>query len=209
VTNVNPLNAANNCSIGPPLVGMEMKIVNPNSESVGEIAIKGPNVMLGYYEDKEETIKVLRDGWLYTGDIGYIDNKGYFYIKGRQKNVIVTEAGKNIYPEEIEEELMKSPMIQEVVVMSKRNERTGREEVHAVIYPNLEYNSFYEGKDGQIAANIALEEVGKIIKDEVKSLTNNLATYKRVRSISLQLKEFEKTTTKKIKRHITNEKKKN
>lgn len=209
VTNVNPLNAANNCSIGPPLVGMEMKIVNPNSEGVGEIAIKGPNVMLGYYEDKEETIKVLRDGWLYTGDIGYIDNKGYFYIKGRQKNVIVTEAGKNIYPEEIEEELMKSPMIQEVVVMSKRNERTGREEVHAVIYPNLEYNSFYEGKDGQIAANIALEEVGKIIKDEVKSLTNNLATYKRVRSISLQLKEFEKTTTKKIKRHITNEKKKN
>ncbi len=209
VTNVNPLNAANNLSIGPPLAGMEMKIVNPNSESVGEIAIKGPNVMPGYYEDEEETIKVLRDGWLYTGDIGYIDNKGYFYIKGRQKNVIVTEAGKNIYPEEIEEELMRSSMIQEVVVMSKRNERTGREEVHAVIYPNLEHNSFYLGKDGKTAANIALDEIAKIVKDEVKTLTNNLASYKRVKSISLKLKEFDKTTTNKIMRHMTNENKKN
>ncbi len=202
VTNVNPLEKPKNRSIGPAMPGIEMKINNPNPEGVGEIIVRGPNVMIGYYEDEEETKKVLKDGWLYTGDLGAIDSDGYFYVRGRQKNVIVTEAGKNIYPEEIEGELLKSPYIQEVVVMSKRNERTGREEVHAVIYPDLEKIPFYEGKDGKAIADVAMDEVAKIVRDEVKKLTDNLASYKRVKSVTLQLKEFEKTTTKKIKRHV-------
>ncbi|NIA23299.1 MAG: AMP-binding protein [Proteobacteria bacterium] len=208
VTNVNPLDNPKNRSIGPALPGMEMKINNPNSDGLGEILVKGPNVMMGYYEDETKTEKILKDGWLYTGDMGYIDSDGYFYIKGRQKNIIVTEAGKNIYPEEIENELMKSPYIKEVVVMSKINERTGREEVHAVIHPDLEQIPFYEGKEGKEVANEAIDEIGKIIKDEVKKLTDNLASYKNVKSVSLQLKEFEKTTTKKIKRHVFNKNKK-
>jgi len=202
VTNVNPLDNPKNRSIGPALPGIEMKINNPNSDGVGEILVKGPNVMMGYYEDENETAKILKDGWLYTGDIGFVDDDGYFYIKGRQKNVIVTEAGKNVYPEEIENELLKSPFIKEVVVMSKINERTGREEVHAVIHPDLEQIPFYAGKDGKEIANDAMDEIGKIIREEVKKLTNNLATYKKVKTVSLQLKEFEKTTTKKIKRYV-------
>ena len=82
--------------------GMEVKVVNKGSDGVGEIVFKGPSVMLGYYNNKEATEEVLRGGWFYTGDLGYVDNDGYIYITGRLKNVIITQNGKNVYPEELE-----------------------------------------------------------------------------------------------------------
>ena len=206
IANLNTMEEGNITSVGKPIVGIEEKIVRPNEEGVGEICIKGPIVMKGYYKDEEMTNKVLKDGWFYTGDMGYFDDKGYLYIVGREKNVIVTEAGKNIYPEEIEYELLKSPYIKEVVVKGYRNEKTGREEVQAIVYPDIEKISFYEGKKGAEITGDTLEAMKKLIKDEVSRLTNNLASYKRVKSVQLRLEEFEKTTSKKIKRYVVNKK---
>lgn len=206
IANLNTMEEGNISSVGQPIVGIEEKIVGANQEGVGEICIKGPIVMKGYYNDEEMTNRVLKDGWFYTGDMGYFDKKGYLYIVGRQKNVIVTEAGKNIYPEEIEYELLKSPYIKEVVVTGYKNEKTGREEVKAIVYPNIENIEFYEGNKGKEITGETLKEINKIIKEEVTRLTNNLASYKRVKSIQLRLEEFEKTTSRKIKRYIVNKK---
>ncbi|NIA23298.1 MAG: AMP-binding protein [Proteobacteria bacterium] len=206
IANLNTMEEGNITSVGKPIVGIEEKIVRANQEGIGEICIKGPLVMKGYYEDEERTDRVLKDGWFYTGDIGYFDRKGYLYIVGRQKNVIVTEAGKNIYPEEIEYELLKSPYIKEVVVKGYKNEKTGREEVKAIVYPNIENISFYEGFKGKEITGEIMKEINKIIKGEVMRLTNNLASYKKVKSVQLRLEEFEKTTSRKIKRYIVNRK---
>jgi long-chain acyl-CoA synthetase len=168
--------------------------------------IKGPIVMQGYYQDKELTDQVIKDGWFYSGDMGYIDKDGFVYIIGRQKNIIVTEAGKNIYPEEIEYELLKSPYIKEVVIKGNKNIKTGREEVHAIIYPDIDRILFYEGKKGEEITQDTLNAIQKTVRYEVTNLTNNLASYKRVKTISLRLEEFEKTTSRKIKRHILKDK---
>ena len=99
--------------------GVEIKINNPNEQGVGEIIAKGPNVMLGYYENEEETNKVLKDGWFYTGDLAYIDKDGFIFITGRQKNVIVLKNGKNIYPEELEALIGNMSYVKECMVYGK------------------------------------------------------------------------------------------
>ena len=106
-------------SVGKPMPNVDMKIANPNEKGIGEIVAKGPNIMLGYYEMDEETNKVLKDGWFYTGDLGYIDKEGYIFITGRQKNVIVLKNGKNIYPEEIEQLISNLPYVEENMVYEK------------------------------------------------------------------------------------------
>lgn len=206
IANLNLMNEYKFDSIGTPIVGVMEKIVNPNELGIGEICIKGPIVMQGYYQDKELTDQVIKDGWFYSGDMGYIDKDGFVYIIGRQKNIIVTEAGKNIYPEEIEYELLKSPYIKEVVIKGNKNIKTGREEVHAIIYPDIDRILFYEGKKGEEITQDTLNAIQKTVRYEVTNLTNNLASYKRVKTISLRLEEFEKTTSRKIKRHILKDK---
>ena len=100
---------------------------------------KGPNIMKGYYKNEEATREVLtEDGWLLTGDLGYIDKEGYVYITGRKKSVIVTKGGKNIYPEEIEEKLLESPFIEEVLVIMGVHPKSGDEELQAIVFPNYE-----------------------------------------------------------------------
>ncbi|MCI0530895.1 MAG: AMP-binding protein, partial [candidate division Zixibacteria bacterium] len=136
VLTVNPENGYRYSSIGKPLRGVELKIGEPGPHGIGEILAKGDMVMSGYYRNPAETAKVLKDGWLHTGDAGWRDEQGYFYISGRIKNVIVTPNGKNIYPEEIETELVKSPFIAEALVLGKHT--SGGEEVHAVIVPDYE-----------------------------------------------------------------------
>ena len=183
-------------TVGPILPGMEIKILDPNEEGVGEILVRGPNVMRGYYKNPARTAEVLdAEGWFHTGDLGMLDEQGYIYIKGRRKNVIVLESGKNVYPEEIEWELSHIPYIEEILV--KRGQRQGKEVVQAYIYPNWERLGTEDPKE-------ALE----LIWEEIKRVSAGLAVYKRIRGkedIILVDKPFAKTSTMDIKRYLYQE----
>lgn len=186
-------------SIGLPIPDVEIRLENPNEEGVGELVAKGPNVMAGYYKNPQATGLAINDGWLFTGDLAKKDKHGFYYIAGRSKNLIVSAAGKNIYPEEVEAHLLKSPYIAEVMVLGVLNPQTKREEVEAVIHPNS------EALDAHAKAhNLALmpEEIERIIGAEVRKQCLELAEYKRVKRFHLRFEDFPKTGTKKIKRYL-------
>jgi len=183
-------------SVGKPLSGTEIKIVPQNSEDkTGEILIRGPQVMKGYYKNPQATDKAFSENWFHTGDIGYIDEDGYLYITGRLKNVIVTDGGKKIHPEEVEEVLSKSPYIQEICVLGRKvadGIKAGTEEVFAIVVPDLERIK----KDG-----LALkEDVQSFIKEEIHKHCKLLAPYKKITNFLISEKELPKTSTQKIKR---------
>ncbi|MDR1953701.1 MAG: AMP-binding protein, partial [Clostridiales Family XIII bacterium] len=180
---------------GLPMGDTEVKIVDPDVDGIGEIIYKGASVMIGYYDDPEETAKVLKDGWLYSGDYGYIDSDGFLYVTGRKKNVIVTKNGKNIFPEEVEYYLMKSPYIEEVIVWGKDEEKAGDTVICADIFPDFAMIRETHG-------NIGEAEVRKLLDAEIDIANEKMPPYKRVKRFSLRDTEFEKTTTKKIKRHV-------
>jgi len=178
---------------GLPLKGTEVRIEDPDEDGIGEIVFRGPSVMLGYYDDPEETAKVLRDGWLYSGDYGYIDEDGFVYVTGRKKNVIVTKNGKNIFPEEVEYYLLKSPLIEEVVVWGK-DEENGDTVLCADIFPDHAYlKENFAGADA--------EGIRRLLDKEVDVANAQMPSYKRVKRFDVREAEFEKTTTQKIKRH--------
>lgn len=186
-------------SCGLPIPNVEYKIENPNDEGVGEIIVKGPNVMLGYYEDEEKTKQTIIDGWFHTGDLGKIDENGYLYITGRCKSVIVTKNGKNIYPEEVEYYLNDNPLISEALVLGIQKENDDETYINAQIYPNIE--AITEHLKGSVPTK---EEIWKIISDVVSNVNNKLPNYKHIKSFGIRDKEFEKTTTQKIKRYGDN-----
>ena len=188
-----------NDSAGLPIPNVEYKIKNPNEEGVGEIIVKGPNVMLGYYNMPEETEKVLKEGWFYTGDLGKIDENGFLYITGRCKSVIVTKNGKNIYPEELESYLSESPLISEALVLGVQKENNDETYVNAQIFPNVE--AITEYLKGAVPTK---EEIKKIISDVVSSVNKKIPNYKHIKNFIIRDKEFEKTTTQKIKRYGDN-----
>jgi len=181
-------------SVGLPMPGTEVKIIDEDENGVGEIICKGDSVMIGYYNNPEETAKVLVDGWLHTGDYGYFDREGFLYIAGRKKNVIVTKNGKNIFPEEVEFYLNKSDYIKEVVVWGVDDEKSGDTVVQAEIFPD--YEAVLE-KFGKISD----EELRRILKKEIDEINEHMPLYKRVKRFEIREEEFEKTTTKKIKRY--------
>jgi long-chain acyl-CoA synthetase len=199
VISVNPSGSAKNDSAGPPLPGVEVKISEPDETGIGEIAVHGPNVMLGYYKNKKATDEVLKDGWLYTGDLGHLDKDGYLHITGRMKSIIVTQTGKNIYPEEIEEKLIKSQWINEVLIVPRIDPETKKEEICAIIHPNYELL-----EEDSIAKGITLAEqdVQLVFKDEVTKCNEGLPAYKKITRFEIREEEFPKTTTNKIKRHL-------
>ena len=199
VLTINTIKNPDHASVGAPIACVELKIMDPDANGIGEIAAKGPNVMLGYYKNPTATEAIMKDGWLLTGDLGYIDKRGCLFITGRAKNLIVSAAGKNIYPEEIEAQLLNSPYIAEVLVIGEKNPQTEREEVHAMIYPNYETFDEYAVKH-KITLDTA--QIEKILKEEVKHQCSHLADYKRVKHFSLREEEFPKTTTRKIKRYL-------
>jgi len=182
-----------NNAAGLPLPNVQVKIHDPNEEGIGEIIAKGPNIMLGYYENEELTRETIVNGWFHTGDLGYIDEDGFLYITGRKKNVIVTKNGKNIYPEEIEALLNRSPYIAESMVYGRENEVEGDIEVAAEIYPDME-----KIKETLGTENPTEEQVYKLIEEEVYKVNKMLVLYKYVRHIEIRETEFEKTTSKKI-----------
>jgi len=184
-------------SIGQPLPGVEVKVVGAGSDGIGEIVVKGDNVMLGYFENRLATDRVLKDGWLYTGDLGKVDKDDFYTITGRKKNVIVTKNGKNIFPEEVEAYLNKSAFILESMVWGKEEENSEETLVCAQIVPDYEAI-----KEKFKLETVSREEAGKIIGNEVKLVNRNMPLYKRIRHFTIRENEFEKTTTRKIKRYL-------
>lgn len=180
---------------GLPLPNLQVEIDNPDEDGIGEIKCKGSSVMLGYYEDPEATAEVIKDGWFYTGDSGFIDEDGFVHITGRKKNVIITGNGKNVFPEEIETLLNRSMYIKESLVYGK-GQSDGDTVICAKIVPDK------EKIEEDIKNGTAPEStVDKVIEAEVKTVNKSMVIYKHVKEFSLQDEEFVKTTTKKIKRH--------
>ena len=186
-------------SCGLPIPNVEYKIESPNDEGVGEIIVKGPNVMLGYYEDEEKTKQTIIDGWFHTGDLGRIDENGYLYITGRCKSVIVTKNGKNIYPEEVEYYLNDNPLISESLVLGIQKENDDETYINAQIYPDIQ--AITEYLKGSVPTK---EEIWKIVSDVVANVNKKLPNYKHIKNFGIRDEEFEKTTTKKIKRYGNN-----
>jgi len=184
-------------TVGRLLPEVQVRIDAANEEGVGEILVKGPNVMQGYYKKPRETAEVLEDGWYRTGDLGRLDADSYLSICGRLKNLIVTPNGKNVYPEEVENELLKSRFIAEVMVYGHKVGPMA-EEVHALIYPSQEELDAHALKHGK--KSMTLADVERLIRDEVLAAGRPAPDYKRVKRFTLREDEFPKTTTRKIKR---------
>lgn len=205
LTECSPLVAGNtdfykrNDSAGLPIPNVTYKIDNPNDEGVGEIIVQGPNIMLGYYKDNDATNKAIIDGWFHTGDLGKIDENGYLYITGRCKSVIVTKNGKNIYPEELEYYLNDSPLISEALVLGIHKDNDDETYINAQIFPNME--AIKESFKGSLPTK---DEIKKIISDVISSINKNLPNYKHIKEFDIRDKEFDKTTTQKIKRYGDN-----
>lgn len=201
LTECSPLVAGNNDffykadSVGLPIPNVEYKINNPDKDGTGEIIVKGPNVMLGYYNDPESTDNVFKKGWFYTGDLGYIDEDGFLYITGRCKSVIVTQNGKNIYPEEIEYYLNESPLVEECIVIGVNYENDRETYVNAKILPNKDGFKELLNKN-----KISDEEIHTEIKKLISEVNKKLPNYKHIKNFKIVSEPFEKTTTQKIKR---------
>lgn len=182
---------------GYPMPSVEVKINQPNENGIGEIIVKGENVMLGYYGDSEATDEVLKDGWFYTGDLGFIDEDGFVHITGRKKYVIVTKNGKNIYPEEIETLLNESPYIKESMIYGKKDPKDNDVVISAAIVPD--FDKIQNDHEGKL---LTKDEIYKLIHNEIKQVNKKLVTYKYIRNFNIRENEFAKTTTKKIKRYL-------
>ncbi len=198
LTETSPVLAAENVkyyktgSTGLPMPGVELQIDNPNEQGIGEIKAKGPNVMLGYYENEEETNKVLKDGWFYTGDLGYMDKDGFLYITGRKKNVIVLKNGKNVYPEELEVLIGNLPYVKENMAFGKEKDDD------LVVSAKIVYNQDYM-KDNY--PDKTQEDIEKIIWEDIKEINKTMPNYKHIKNIIVTDQEMIKTTTAKIKRY--------
>ena len=181
-------------SVGKALKGVEGKIVDPQPQEegppVGEVALRGPVVMKGYWNRPDATAAVLRDGWFLTGDLGYFDSRGHLFLTGRKKEVIVLSNGKNVYPEEIEAHYLKSPFIKEIAVMGLEGKPgEGGDRLHAVIVPN-----FDELRQRKIV------NAKEVIRFDIESLSPQIASTKRIGSYEIWQEDLPRTTTRKIKR---------
>ncbi len=182
-------------SVGKPVNCAEFKIDNPNENGEGEILIKSDTLMLGYYKDKEKTDEVVVDGWFHSGDIGYIDQKQNVFVTGRCKNVIVTKNGKNIYPEELELLIGNLAEVKECVVVGKESTMKDDLVITAMIFPNYQYISKKYSVDSS-----ENEKIQEMLMEKIKEINEKLPSYKRVKKVEVKQKEFDKTTTMKIKR---------
>lgn len=197
---VNPPDSPRVGTVGLPLDGVELQILDPDATGVGEIIARGENVMQGYYNNPEETAKVLVDGWYHTGDLGRFDEKGYLVISGRKKSLIVNREGKNIYPEEVERQVLQSRFVLECLAMGYQdiNENTG-EKIGLIVVPDQE---MFDAMEDQQKERFTEQQIEKLVQDDVRLQLNALSDYKRPRKIEIRFEEFEKTTTSKIKRYL-------
>ncbi len=181
-------------SVGKPLPGVEIRINSASPQEEGEILVKGPGVMKGYYLNPRLTSEVVRGGWLYTGDLGFIDKKGFLYITGRLKNLIVLSSGKKIHPEEIEGLLLEHPLIKEACVM--KDPLSFKERILALIVPD---EKSIEEK------GLSSADFRRLIEDWVAKINGRIAEYKRIHSFKILHRELPKTSTQKLKRTFIRE----
>ena len=198
---LNPDTAPKAASVGRKFPTFGIKIEDINEEGIGEICLRGGNVMLGYYEMPEATAEVIKDGWFYTGDLGYLDDEGYLYITGRKKNVIITKNGKNVYPEELEYYLSNVPFIEESMVFGE-DTSDGRDTsiVAAVKLDDYEVEELF-GK------GITDKELEDKVWEEVDKINANAPFFKKIKKVIIRKEEFEKNTSKKIKRFVESNRK--
>ena len=176
-------------SVGRALPHSEIQISEPDSAGIGEVLIKGPHIMQGYWKNEAATLEVLSNGWLHSGDLGYLDSDGYLHITGRKKDVIVLSSGKNIYPEEIEHAYeTRCPYIKEMCVIGVEGEQN-QETLHAIVVPDFDYL-----KARQVV------NVADMIRYQLENLSQTLPSYKRVRSLDIRQDPLPRTPTRKIKR---------
>ena len=180
-------------SIGLVLENLECKIDNPDKDGIGEITVKGPSVMLGYYNNEKATKEVLKDGWFSTGDYGYIDKDGFLYITGRKKDVIVLRNGENVYPQEIETLINKIPYVKESIVYQRGQSKTDTMLCAKIVYDEEIIKETFGEKTE--------EEYKEEIWKEIKEINKNLPLFKHIKKIEITTKELEKTTTQKVKRY--------
>ncbi|MBN1163839.1 MAG: AMP-binding protein, partial [Candidatus Krumholzibacteriota bacterium] len=197
VVAVNPLAGRRAGTVGPALPGVEVEIENPGPDGIGEIIVRGANVMKEYYRNPEFTGQVLRRGYLYTGDLGKMDEDGYITICGRKKSVIVTAGGKNIYPDEIEGLLNRSPFILECLVLPVEDQK-GNTRPGVVVVPDYDSLGQSRAPDG----NLTESGIREILAAEIKRICEELPEYKHIIDFQIRDNELPKTTTQKIKRHL-------
>ncbi len=181
-------------SVGKPMINDIIEIVNKDENGIGEIRVKGPNIMLGYYEMPEITSEVLKDGWFYTGDLGYFDEKGILYITGRNKNMIVLKNGKKVFPEELETIINRLEIVSESMVFGLPNEIDENDIKLSVkiVYDKETAKEKYSDKSE--------DELKNIIWNEIKEINTTFPRYKHIQNLILSNNELIKTTTKKVKR---------
>lgn len=198
LTETSPVIAAENDqnirfgSVGFPLKDIEVKIFEPNEQGIGEVITKGPNIMLGYFENEEATKEVLIDGWFHTGDLGYIDKDGFLFITGRKKNVIVMKNGKNIYPEELETLIAALPYVVENMVFGIPTKDDDLDLAAKIVYNKENVEETF--------GNISQEELKDKIWEDIKQINKTMPAYKYIREIIITDEPMIKTTTQKVKR---------
>lgn len=197
---LNPDVNPNAKSVGKAFPACEIKIDSPDEDGIGEILIKGPNVMLGYYEMPDETAKVLDNGWLRSGDLGYLDDKGFLIITGRLKNVIIAANGKNVFPEELEYHLSNVDIIKESMVFEDEQKDGNDVLIAAAIFLD-------EEEVAEKYGDISREEIEKVVWGEVDKINSRQPFFKRIKRIILRDHELVKNTSKKILRFSEENKK--
>lgn len=199
VVSFNPLERPRIGTVGKVLSGVDVRIESPDESGSGEIVIGGGSVMKGYHNNADATAECLRDGWFYSGDMGYFDKHGYLVINGRKKSLIVNKEGKNIYPEEVEIQIHHSPYILECLCLGYRDAGTVGERVGLIVVPDLAHFDECAAKHERSYSDAEIRE--KVVA-EVKKQCVHLSNYKRPRMIQVRFEEFEKTSTQKVKRYL-------
>lgn len=180
-------------SCGYALDNIQIKILNPDKQGIGEIIAKGPNIMLGYYNDNKKTKEAFEDGWFKTGDYGYLDKDGFLYITGRKKDIIVLRNGKNVYPQEIEFLINKLPYVAENMVFSRESSKTDTQLVAKIVYDKEAIEKAFGAKEEK--------EYEKLIWKDIKEINKTLPTFKHIKQIIITDEPMSKTTTQKVKRY--------
>ena len=195
---LNRLDAFKDAAAGLPLPSVELKIDRPDGEGVGEIWAKGPNIMIGYYKNDAATKNAFEDGWFKTGDLGRIDEDGFLHVCGRRKNVIISKSGKNVFPEEIEDVLNRSPFVLESLVYGEEDPKLDEIIAATIVVDAEAFIELSEMKDLRITPELLHE----VIDAEVRKTNRQLPGYKQIKRFKIRDQEFEKTTTQKIKRYL-------
>ena len=179
-------------SVGIAPEGIEIKIDNPDEKGVGEVIVKGPNVMLGYYENEEATKEAIINGWFHTGDLGYKNEQGYLFITGRMKEVIVLKNGENVYPSDIEFLVNKLPYVKESLLFPRENAKKELNLGIKIVYDKEKIDKAFPNKNE--------DEYKDLIWQDIKEINKDLSQFKRIKELIITEEELEKTTTQKVKR---------